>query len=140
MASIGIEIEVLLSLTREYLGEISGSSGLEEFSEWIVEYFNSNTNGNFHMHSDIDGEYDGLHESSEWSLTDDATLSLTKTSNQCMRRHLLEAVERASFNNLLLTHFFRGGRDSFPNPSIRRRKLVGRIRRALELFGNIVLC
>lgn len=82
MAAIGIEIETLLSLRNEE-SDIDETADLETFAEWLVDEFNSSTRGEFVMHSDIDGGYDGEGEGKEWSITDDATLDLTRTSNQC---------------------------------------------------------
>lgn len=89
MAAIGIEIEILLSLRDEESG-IDGIADLETFAEWLVDKFNSSKRGEFAMHSDIDGEYNGEGEGREWSVTDDTTLDLTRTSNQCrsLIRHL----------------------------------------------------
>lgn len=89
MAAIGIEIEILLSL-RDEESDIDGTADLETFAEWLVDEFNSSTRGEFAMHSDIYGEYDGEEEGTEWSVTADTTLKLTRTSNQCrsLIRHL----------------------------------------------------
>lgn len=82
MAAIGIEIEILLSL-RDEESSIDGTADLETFAEWLVDKFNSSKRGEFAMHSDIDGEYNGEGEEREWSITDDTSLELTRTSNQC---------------------------------------------------------
>ena len=90
MASIGIEIEILLSLRFEE-SEIDGTADLDIFARWLVNKFNSTrAQGEFVMQSDIIGEYNGEGENKLWICTDDATLDLTKSSNQCksLIRHL----------------------------------------------------
>ncbi|KAL9098810.1 MAG: hypothetical protein Q9163_005598 [Psora crenata] len=58
------------------------TADLGTFAEWLVDVFNSRTRGEFVMHSDIDGECDGEGEAIGWSITDDTTLELSRTSNQ----------------------------------------------------------
>jgi hypothetical protein len=72
MTNMGFEVDVLLKSHQS-----SRFSDITEFAEWLVRKYNENTNGNFAMHSNIDDDYDGTEEFSEWSLTDDSTLGVS---------------------------------------------------------------
>ena len=86
MAAIGIEIELLLGYRTPQTNQISGTSDYQElekrFVDWFINVFNSSNTGQYGMHSDLDGDYEGPNEV-EWSMTNDMSLEANKDVNQC---------------------------------------------------------
>ena len=81
---IGIEMELLLTHR-----EATSIPDLDTLANGLIaEYEASVGNGYPKGHSDIDGAYDGVNDTKEWSLTDDVTVKPTPgSSNQCTTLH-----------------------------------------------------
>ncbi|KAI1834896.1 hypothetical protein DTO013E5_4712 [Penicillium roqueforti] len=68
---IGIELELLLQHRTKAKSEFTD---LESFADYLVQHFHAARKPHPRIHNDIDGLYDGLEDSTEWSLTDDVTI------------------------------------------------------------------
>lgn len=75
---IGIELELLLQHRTKAKSEFTD---LESFADYLVQHFHASRKPHPRIHNDIDGLYDGLEDSTEWSLTDDVTI--IGNSEQC---------------------------------------------------------
>ena len=80
MAAVGIEVEILLSPRDQ--SSVDETADITAFAEWFVHEFNSRRHGRFNIHTDSDVKDHG-EEWIEWIMTDDATLELSKSSDQC---------------------------------------------------------
>lgn len=87
MAAVGIEVEILLSPRDQ--SSVDETADTTAFAEWFVHQFNFRRHGRFNIHTILDVKYHG-EEGIEWIMTDDATLELSKNSDQCelLIRHL----------------------------------------------------
>ncbi|OKL63012.1 hypothetical protein UA08_01238 [Talaromyces atroroseus] len=68
---IGIEFEVLLTPRGRHKKDFAE---LEGFAQFIVDRCNDVPNPAPRAHNDVDGVYEGPNQTSEWSITDDATI------------------------------------------------------------------
>ncbi len=83
---IGVEVELLLRLREQ---PQKGVPNLRAFANGLVRNYNSKSNPTYpRMHSDLDGNYHAADEYSEWSVTDDVTIT-DDLPNHCMQSGLL---------------------------------------------------
>jgi len=80
MSAFGIELELLLTFRDLALSTIP--KDLKGRAGFLVLEVNKITVGP-RVHSDIDGEYEGPNENTEWSITDDTTLRTNNHESQC---------------------------------------------------------
>lgn len=80
---VGVETEMILSIREPPQGQMPD---LERFAKGFARHYNGLTKGSKYprMHTDIDGTYEGMDVNTEWSVTDDQSVSPTSSGpNNC---------------------------------------------------------
>ena len=80
MSSIGIEVELLLSLK-----EADGSDlETDDFVSWLAQVHNTAIQSGIRMCADIRSAKEDSKDGKEWAVTDDLSLEMNTGSNQCI--------------------------------------------------------